>query len=83
MTDLLQSIKQAAVEAIEAGEPAAFFVGTVLEESPLRVRLNQRLVLTERRLLFLKEEEPPQEEDKLALLRIQGGQTYLVLGYLP
>jgi len=83
LTDLVQTIKQAAIEAIEAGEPAAFFVGTVLAESPLQVRLNQRLTLTKRRLLFLKDEEPPEEDDKLALLRVQGGQTYLVLGYLP
>lgn len=83
MTDLVQTIKKAAIEAIEAEEPAAFFIGTVTDVSPLQVRLGQRLSLPEQRIVFLKDEDPPEEDDKLALLRVQGGQKYIVLGYLP
>ena len=83
LIDLIQSIKKAALEAIEAEEPVALFMGRVESEEPLRVRLNQRLTLSGERLVFLKEEEPPEEDDKLALLRFTGGQRYLVLGYLP
>lgn len=82
MTDLVQTIKKAAIEAVEAGEPTALFMGTVEETDPLRVRLNQRLTLSEERVIFLEDQDPPEEDDKLALLRFTGGQRYLVLGYL-
>ena len=82
LTELLKTIKRAAVEAVEAGEPAAPFVGTVVSERPLLVRLNQRLTLPGRRLLILDGLDAPREGDRLALLRFVGGQQYLVLGYL-
>ena len=82
LTDLVQTIKKAAIEAVEAGEPAAPFIGTVTRGSPLRVRLNQRLSLSGERILFMRGQAPPEEGDRLALLRFGGGQTYLVLGYL-
>ena len=80
--DLLQTIKRAALEAVETGEPTAVFIGTVEEKAPLQVRLNQRLVLSERRLVRLNGQDQPEEGDKLALLRFAGGQNYLVLGCL-
>jgi len=82
LTELLQTIKRAAVEAVEAGVPSAPFVGTVVEIEPLQVRLNQRLTLSGNRLLFLEEAEEVAMEDRLALLRFVGGQQYLVLGRL-
>ena len=82
MTELVQTIKRAAVEAVEAGVPAAPFVGTVVAREPLAVRLSQRLTLTERRLVFLAGQRRPGVDDRLALLRFAGGQKYLVLGWL-
>ena len=82
LTEFLQSIKRAAVEAVEAGEPAAPFVGTVVSANPLMVRLNQRLTLPERRLLCLAEAGLLQTGERVALLRFAGGQRYLVLGRL-
>jgi len=82
LTELLQTIKRAAVEAVEAGMPAAPFVGTVAELDPLQVRLNQRLTLPGDRLLFLEGMEEAAVGDRLALLRFVGGQQYLVLGRL-
>ena len=78
----MQTIKRAAVEAVEADLPAAPFVGTVEEESPLLVRLDQRLVLPGQRLIFLEDIEPLKEGQRIALLRFAGGQRYLVLGKL-
>ena len=83
LTDLVQTIKKAAVEAIEAGEPPAPFIGTVTRAAPLRVRLNQRLTLSGERILFMRDQATPEVGNRLALLRFSGGQTYLVLGYLP
>ena len=82
LTDLVQTIKKAAIEAVEAGVPPAPFIGRVTRESPLRVRLNQRLTLSGERILFLRGQAPPELGDRLALLRFDGGQTYLVLGYV-
>ena len=83
LIDLVQSMKKAAVEAVEAGAPSAPFVGTVSSAQPLRVRLNQRLTLSGERLVFQRNQRVPEEGDTLALLRFEGGQRYLVLGYLP
>lgn len=82
LTEFLQSIKRAAVEAVEAGEPAAPFLGTVVSEAPLLVRLNQRLTLPSQRLVLLAHVDRPAVGDRLALLRFAGGQRYLVLGHL-
>ena len=82
MTEFLQSVKRAAVEAVEAGQPAAPCVGLVVSEDPLLVRLNQRVTLTSRRLMFLRHMEEPRVGDRLGLLRFVGGQRYIVLGKL-
>ena len=82
LTELLQTIKRAAVEAVEAEVPAVPCIGTVARVSPLAVRLNQRLTLSGRRLLFLRGQREPEAGDRLALLRFPGGQRYLVLGWL-
>ena len=82
LIELVQTIKKAAVEAVEASVPAAPCVGTVEQLDPLMVRVNQRLKLSGRRLLFLQGEEMPEVGDRLALLRFAGGQKYLVVGWL-
>ena len=82
MLELLQTIKKAALEAVEAEVPAVPCIGTVAEVDPLAVRLNQRLTIPGRRLLFLAGQDAPAAGDRLALLRFAGGQKYLVLGWL-
>jgi len=82
LTELVQTIKRAAIEAVEAGLPAEPCIGTVIDDDPLTVRLNQRLTLSAGRLLFLAGQPRPEEGDRLALLRFPGGQQYLVLGRL-
>ena len=82
MTELVQTIKKAAIEAVEAEVPAAPFVGTVVAEDPIAVRLSQRLTLPAARLMFLQGQGSLAVGDRLALLRFQGGQRYLVLGVL-
>ena len=82
MTDLVQTIKQAAIDAVEAGIPARPLIGLVVGMDPLEVRVDQRLTLTERSLLFLERQRLPIMDDRLALLRFAGGQRYLVIGRL-
>ena len=82
MIELVQSIKRAAGEAVEAQVPAAPCLGLVVDVGPLAVRNNQRLTLPGERFLFLKGQVAPRVGDRLALLRFVGGQKYLVLGWL-
>ncbi|WP_339295929.1 DUF2577 domain-containing protein [Paenibacillus sp. FSL W7-1279] len=114
---MLDIIKKAAVEAVGAGNPVAIQFGTVISLSPLEVRLDQRLTLSEAFLIVpesltryeidlhhtheytddsgtgssTKKTEPalPVKPivirkglavgDAVILLRLQGGQKYLVL----
>ena len=74
----LEAIKIAAIEAIEATKPAAVVYGTVTFVSPLSVQLEQKSLLT---APFLVSLQPYLEEgNKVALLRVQGGQEYVILG---
>lgn len=50
--NLLQVIKQAAMEAVEASEPSDFIFGTVKSASPLAITIDQKLELTSDFLLL-------------------------------
>ena len=45
MPNLIEIIKQASVEAIEASNPTAFLYGTVVSETPIKINVDQRLTL--------------------------------------
>lgn len=44
--NLLQIIKQIAMEAVTASKPADFLYGTVTSVSPLKIKIDQKLTLT-------------------------------------
>lgn len=46
MPNLVQVIKKAAVEAVEASKPAKFVYGTVKKIAPLEIALEQKVTLT-------------------------------------
>jgi len=43
--DLLGAIKKAGTDAVEAGDPVAVEFGKVLSASPLRIQIDQKLIL--------------------------------------
>lgn len=47
MPNLLEVIKQAAVESVQAGNPSDFVFGSVISPKPLKIQVNQKLILTE------------------------------------
>lgn len=51
---LLKIIKQAAVEAVEAGAPVNICVGKVTSENPLKIMINQKMILTKMQLILTK-----------------------------
>lgn len=52
MANLIELIKQAAVEAVNASNPAAFYFGTVTSASPLVINVEQKMDLTEEFLIL-------------------------------
>ena len=90
---LVNLIKQASLGAMESSNPVAVMFGTVTKTNPLEVNVEQRftltrefLVLTERLTEYRVTVEGQQitirrglqTGDKVILLRVQGGQQYIV-----
>lgn len=50
--ELVGTLKRAAVEAVEAGKPANVYFGEVVGVSPLKISVEQKLILGEKQLLL-------------------------------
>ena len=50
--DLLKMVKKAAVDAINASKPANMVFGKVINISPLKIKIDQKLVLTSAQLVL-------------------------------
>lgn len=53
--DFVKTMKKAAVEAVEASKPANVVFGTVLSEEPLKIKVDQKLILTEKQLVLARD----------------------------
>lgn len=89
MANLVELVKQAALEAVAAAHPVQAVFGKVTDTEPLAVRIHQKLRLTAeflalsetvRTKLAAKSLRPG---DTLLLLQQQGGQRFLALDVLP
>ncbi|MDE5996030.1 MAG: DUF2577 domain-containing protein [Eubacterium sp.] len=78
--DLLTIIKKAAMEAIEASQPSDFCFGKVISKKPLKISVEQKMVLSSAQLVLTKTAQNNLSVDeKVVLLKQKGGQKYLVL----
>ena len=80
--ELISAVKKAAVEAVEASQPADFCFGKVTSASPLRIFVEQRMTLGGNQLVLtetLSKTSPLEVGDQVVLLKKKGGQMYLVL----
>lgn len=50
--DLVKAIKKAAVEAVNASKPSNMVFGKVISIAPLKVKVDQKLILTEAQLVL-------------------------------
>lgn len=50
--DFIKSMKKVAVEAVKASRPADMTFGTVISTSPLKVKVDQKLILTSAQLVL-------------------------------
>lgn len=94
MTNLIETVKKAAVEAIQASNPVAFSFGMVVKENPLTINVDQKMELTEEFLVLtssVKSYETKinnqkvvvdnrlKKDEQVILIRMQGGQKFIVL----
>lgn len=101
---IVDAIKVAALDAVNATYPVQICYGTVVSVSPLKVKLSQQLTLSEKQLhltsavidktytvpvpelaalgiteLTIELDDGLQAGDIVILLRMQGGQKYIIL----
>ena len=80
MPSLIETIKQAALSVIEESKPVSIDYGTVESTSPLKIKLDQKRILTDTFLVLTRTARLGLElNSKVILLRVQGGQKYIVL----
>lgn len=73
-------MKQAAIEAVEAANPVRIQRGSVVETSPLKIKVSQKISLTKEQIVTCRGIGPVESGDTVILLQQQGGQEYIVLG---
>lgn len=76
---LVNLIKQASLGAVDASNPVAVMFGTVTKANPFEVNIEQRFTLTRDFLVFTDKAKNLLPGDRIILLRVQGGQQYVVL----
>lgn len=80
MNHFVEVMKQIAVKAVNAEKPVNIMYGTVISTIPLKIKLSQQQILTQEFFLALESLSELVIGDKLILIRVQGGQQYLILG---
>lgn len=74
---IIDTIKEAALEAYEASNPVKLLFGKVISTNPVKIQVGEYLTLT-REFLVINGEVF--KGDTVTLIRCQGGQKYVVLG---
>jgi len=92
--NLLEVIKKAAADAVDAGSPMNVLYGTVISLAPIEITVEQRFSLTKEFLILSEAVQELNVEisgakyvirkglqagDTVIMLRVQGGQQYVVL----
>ena len=52
VNNLLEAVKKAAINAVKAQKPMSVYYGVVLSVSPLKVKVDQKMILTSAQLLL-------------------------------
>lgn len=77
---LVKAVKQAAVEAVQAGDPMGLCFGEVTSASPLEITVDQKKKLGRPQLILTSAvRQGLRVEERVILLRCDGGQKFIVL----
>lgn len=84
INNFLNNVKKVAVDAVEATKPFAYFCGTVSSDDPLKIQIDQKFELNdddEQLILttLVSGNLCLKKDEMVILLRIQGGQKFIVL----
>lgn len=81
MNNLVELIKKAALDAFENKKPTEIKYGVVENISPVNIRINQKILLTKNHLIETETFRNKEIHigDKVILIRVQGGQKFVVL----
>ena len=52
--DFMKVVKKAAVDAVVASKPADMVFGKVISENPLKIKVDQKLILTDKQLVLAR-----------------------------
>lgn len=74
---IIDAIKQACVNGIDASKPVELYMGTILSTDPIKVKLSEVLTLGNKQVSVNGEVN---KDDLVMVVRQQGGQKYIVLG---
>ena len=64
----VEVVKKAAVEAVEAGKPVVLLFGKVISDSPLKIQVDQKTILTEKMLILTRNVTDFDVEYQMALI---------------
>lgn len=81
-TGLVTKMKKAAMEAQEASKPVNVYFGQVVSTSPMRIDVEQKMILGEGQLILTKsvtDRDPLRVGDRVLIIRLQGGQRFAVI----
>ena len=87
-TGLIEAIKKAALDAVNATKPVAVLFGKVVSASPLKINVEQKMTLEGAQLILTRNvtDHPTlgglKNGDEVILIRMQGGQQFLVIDRL-
>ena len=81
--DLLNTIKKAAIDAVNSTQPSDFYFGKVTSVKPLKIFVEQKMTLGNAHLVLTETiSKSIKTGDEVILLKKKGGQKYLVLDRL-
>lgn len=55
VTEFITAMKKAALEAVKASKPVNIYYGEVVSDAPLKIRVEQKMVLGEKQLVLTKQ----------------------------
>ena len=81
LPSMIETIKQAAIDAVESLKPVAVLPATVTSTEPLEFSVEQRMTLTKEFLILTETARKISFSvgDSVLLLRVQGGQKFVIL----
>lgn len=79
--ELVKLVKKTAIDAVEATKPVNICFGGVISINPLKINVEQKMTLSNAQLVLTERiiKEPLNVGDEIILIRLQGGQKYLIL----